>query len=538
MPEIIDKSLYGKYEKLAVFILPYVHPNLITTYEKFIQNQEPEKYIYKNYILSNKPEEKESTSSKPEVTLQDIIAVSTFIALSKENIAESLRTYREYRRFYKRNWFASIKEEIETPNKLKPKNPQFLRKFAEMKLEINSIERNEDTNNSIEDIMLEKYHDVDKWKTDTSAPITDFPFISNKSSKSIANSFVYDITFESIIIILNYFNGSIEGFNVKFPTNLAGHPIIGYRSTDIHFEAIYAQELIFMDSYKFNPDIEDRDVEGNVEVTFNFENLPANINPDNYAQMLKKYNVDLKQRDLDMKDREIMTYLFNMISGDTLAQDLIMVNLREFTQKIYNVLVPKSRHYEDLEQRLYKLKTYEYKITIRDRITGELVESSSVSLLTYLYINYEAGYFQFAPSKQWIDAYVQKQYFNILTDTYRSIDSVQTKGIMMILQRERIIEYSKGNYSKHFLLTYWRTHMKTFKMSNHALVKELKTHFTILKEKGHVIKDFQFASKNTGVQIEFLPLDEKEIIAYDFSQKSLENKKILEVPFQELDSPQ
>ena len=229
-----------------------------------------------------------------------------------------------------------------------------------------------------------------------------------------------------------------------------------------------------------------------------------------------------------------MTQLFNLINGDTLANDIIEVDIKAFTKTIYNVRVPKAKHYEDLDKRLHKLRNFDYKITVRNKNTGELVESSSIGLLSYLHIGYETGYFQFSPSKQWIDTYVQKKYINILSDSYHSIESHQTKGIMMILQRERIAEYSKGNSSKQFNMKYWRAHMKLGKMPPSTLVKELTKHFAVLKEKAIVIKDFEFVSKNSAVNIEFLPLDNKELMAYDFQTKALEDKSVIDAKFKEI----
>lgn len=532
----VDKTQYEKYEKLAVFIMPYVRPELIKTYNNFIKDRQPERFIYENYIRETIPAEENSSYPKSPITLQDMIAVSTYIALSQQPVEEALGTYREFRRVYKRNLFKYVAEEIKTPDKMSPRNPKYLRKFAELKVAIAGIERSDEANTSIEAIMQDKYLEIDKWRSDTSAPITDFAFLGDRPVKQIANCFIYDLTFESITIIINNFSGSIEGFNVKFPTDLTNLPIIGYRSSDIQFEALFANELVFMDSYNFAPDSDSDDMEGKIEVTLNFKDLPANINKENYQQMLAKYNIDMSrhERDLDMKDREIMTQLFNLINGDTIANDIIEVNIKNFTKKIYNVRVPKAKHYEDLDNRLHKLRNFDYKITVRNKNTGELVESSSIGLLSYLHIGYETGYFQFIPSKQWVDTYVQKKYINILTDSYHSIESHQTKGIMMILQRERIAEYSKGNSSKQFNMKYWRAHMKLGKMPPSTLVKELTKHFTVLKEKAIVIKDFKFVSKNSVVNIEFLPLDHKELMAYDFQSKALEDKSIIEVECKEV----
>ena len=37
----VDKTQYEKYEKLAVFIMPYVRPELIKTYERTVAEHSP-----------------------------------------------------------------------------------------------------------------------------------------------------------------------------------------------------------------------------------------------------------------------------------------------------------------------------------------------------------------------------------------------------------------------------------------------------------------------------------------------------------------
>ena len=134
MAGTVDRTQYEKYEKLAVFIMPYVRPELIKTYNNFIKDRQPERFIYENYIRETIPADENSSHPKYPVTLQDMIAVSTYIALSQESVEAALGTYREYRRFYKRNLFKHVMEEIKTPDKMSPRNPQYLRNFAELKV--------------------------------------------------------------------------------------------------------------------------------------------------------------------------------------------------------------------------------------------------------------------------------------------------------------------------------------------------------------------------------------------------------------------
>ena len=57
MSDMIDSNQYEKYEKIALFIQPNIHKNLIATYEKYIRGKKPELYIDENYIKTTKHRE-------------------------------------------------------------------------------------------------------------------------------------------------------------------------------------------------------------------------------------------------------------------------------------------------------------------------------------------------------------------------------------------------------------------------------------------------------------------------------------------------
>jgi len=520
---------YEKYETLARFILPNISSNIHTTYEKYIKERDAENYIYENYIAGTKPS---TTDALPypmtPFSLQDMIVTCTYIALSKESIEQALRTCREIRRITKRNWFNSIKEEIYSPDNMKPKNPQFLRNYAKSKKLINSTNRDTISELTIEEIMMDKYKDIDNWRSDTSAPATNFFFLSEKPTKTLANGFINDLTFESLLTIRDEFNDSIEGFNTKYPTIFSNKPIFSFRNTAMDFEAkLIENELSFLNKYQF----EGEDTEGDIIVNYNPDTeLPAISNKKDLSNVLKNFQIDLKQKELDMKDREIMTQLFNRISGENISIQKITVDLRDFIRKVYNVNVPRQKHYDDLDMRLKRLQNYNYSIAVRKKDTGELIESTTLGLLNYIHINYEENYFQFTPSDEWIRTYIEKKYISILTDSYTSITSAQTRGIMMLLQQERLTEHTQKSSSKTLTLKYFRSNMKLIKMGNATLLKELTTHLKTLQDKQIIIKNFEITNQKSAISIDFLPLNSNELIAYEFTSKELvDNSQILDV---------
>lgn len=516
-----------KYKTAAHFILINLHAHIVETYENTIKDRQPSLYIYENFLREILPD-----AGKPP-SLEEIVTGCISVALSSQNIDEAIKTYHENRRVYKRNWFNAIKDEI--TGKMKPKNPQLLRHYAESIKLVDTFNRTSRIESTVEEIMQEKYLELEDWRSDTTVPITDFFFLAKKPIKTISNAFINDVTYESLIIIKNMFDGSIEGFNVKYPTGLSEHPIFNFRSSYMEFEPeLLENELTFFNRYEFED--EDENVHGDIQVQYKPEaQIPANISKRALPKLLKDMQIDLRQKELDMKDREIMTQLFNMINGENLNEQYIICDLRDFTKRVFNIKVPRKSHYEDIASRLQKLRNYDYTITLRSKETGEIIETTSLGLLNYIYINYADNIIQFTPSDQWKRTYVQKKYINILSDSYNTIESVQTKGIMMILQQERLAEFSKNSCSKTLSLKYFRAHMKLQRMGNAALIKELTNHLSILKKEQIVVKDFEFVKKNSAVRIDFMPLEEKELIAYEYNTRSIGTNPIVDVDYKEIE---
>ncbi len=107
-------------------------------------------------------------------------------------------------------------------------------------------------------------------------------------------------------------------------------------------------ELTLFNSYQFETDQEN--IYGDVKIQYKPEQqiLPENISRKSISKVLKDLNINLKQNEFDMKDRKIMTQLFNFINGENLDEQYISCDLREFTKRIFNIKVPRKSHYEDI----------------------------------------------------------------------------------------------------------------------------------------------------------------------------------------------
>lgn len=512
MDNLQDTNVLEKYARSAEFILPRISQKLKDAFKNLILNGEPESYVLA-FIQSTQASLDMMTVSQ-NVSLDDLICVCTYIALSTEPVDSAIRTYKENHRTNKRSLMRYINEEMDNSLALSPRNPRFLKKYADSVFFLSKKEKN------VEEIMAEKYEELDKWRLDFSLPIIDFEFIDMKHPKTIANCFINDITLESLIIIKEEFGGSIEGFNTKIPTPLNEPSYFSYKNKKLDFiPQLVENEIYLFNTYYF----ENEETTSDVTISFTSEKqVPRSFNnPNALPSFLKKYNIDLIHPTLDLKDKDIATYLFNQLNGDNLANVNIKVYYIDVIRNVYGVQQPKAKHYDDLYDRLEKLKKYEQKITVRSKSTGEIIESSTLDLLNYLHQNKKERYFFFSPSDQMVKTYIERKYFSILTDTYRIVESPQTRTIMTMLQQIRLTEHVKGSTTATLVLNFFRNYLKLDKITNTALTKELIKHFEFLKGNGIIINKYRFMNKNSSVVIEFCPLDSKELLAYEFDTKAL-----------------
>ena len=512
-----ENNNYENYKRISHFVLPRLSQNILDIYDQCVKDAAPGKYIYENYL-------KEIVDNYKDMTLNTIIAYSLYSSLSKENISKALRSAKGNRRTWKKNWFRSIKDEMNPLEKMKPRNPQYLRHYAEAKATVFKIDR-VDPIPDVNDIMAENYRQIENWLRDKDALVMNFMFRSQKQPKAQAGAFLCDLTLESLTIVQTDYHGSIEGFNMNFPTTLSENPIFSYRQADMIFSPeVIEDELSILNKYRY----EDEEKSGEIVVKI-ADGIPFDQKKQSVSDVLEKYQINVyEQRELDMRDRDIVMCLFSLINGETLSNKHITVNMKEFCKEAFNLNRPRSYNIEDLAKRLEKLKNYSYRVSVVDKKTKEPMEITIVNLIDNLYINFSEGYFQFTPSEQWIKTYIQQKYTSILTDSYKNISSSQTRGIMMMLQKERIIAFNSGSLSKILTLKYFRSHMKLFKMNNAALIREMTMHFTILKDKGIVVEDFQFIDNGASVCIYFVPLNHMELIAYDLNKDCLTDSSIVE----------
>ena len=501
-----------RYKKAAKYIDPYISENLKDNFNKHLKDP-----LLNKYFLN----ECQTFTEDNNIDITDIIAYSLYVALLKGTPVDAYAAVKKEKRQIKQNWIRKIKEEIDgTPS---PRNPKNLQIYADSVFQVNVV-KDPSYSKTTSDIMLEIYDQILEWKSDSKALISDYFFFSYKPEKAKFSAFQADFMEESLKILIDRFDGSIDGMSVRFPISMTQHPIFSFAAAEANFAVdMLNNEFSFFSVYKSESD--------EVDETITTRYQPISDSDDNLklleaqkeitSGIQNKYNINLIKRDLDTKDQEILTHLFSLISFELLnIEQYITVDIRDFVKKIYGSNRPEYQ--KNLGERLANLRDYSYTITVKDKKDGTLIESSTIGLINYLYINYEEGIFQFRPSDQLISTYQAKAYISVENNAYNSISSSKAKSLLFILQQERLGLHNAEEMKKSFPLRYFRSRLRLpLRTKNSVLIKDLERQLKILKDKQVIVQDYNFTMKNSIIDIVFLPFTEIEIFTYGFNTQDL-----------------
>lgn len=511
----LDKdSTILRYKTPAVFIRKYISKDLVNLYDFLIKDKPPEDVIYNKY-LKEIPE----LSLNPKPSLEDIITYGIYIALSAEPLDQAIYTYAEKKRNYKKNWYKPISEELS--GKISSNNPEYLRHYAEG---VQISKRYEKKNIDIQQCMDETGKVIDAWMKDRNSYLIDFFFCPDKKDFSIARAFLYDITYESLLIMKNKFNGLLEGFNMKVPSDFTTKPLSSYRTTDADTKPSVTEnnEVVLSSQYQYE-DEEDgvnvMDMKYTPVLPSEFE-IDAEMTEEQLIKKLNKFNIGLSIRELDTIDQAIITQLFSMISGENIGEPFITCDFKEFVQKVTRNIRPRKANFDDIAERLQRLKYLGYSYTEYNKETGDIVTQSSIGFINSISIDRKQNIMFFSPSAEWKNRYITSSYIQIDSESYERIKSYQTRAILMLLQQERLSCFSKGLNEIVLTMKFFRTHMKLIKVPNTIFIKELIKHLETLKSEGVVVSDYEFIHMNTSVKIQFMPITEMEKIGYGYNTRS------------------
>lgn len=488
---------FSEYLDFAIELIPHLPERLHDNYTEYMEMTDVGHYTLEHL-----------THPMETLTYELLVANAICDTYENELLDQAISTYRENRRYTKKNWLLKVKHDMEDlSGKASP-----IRSEAEARYHLNSFDRSIKNKKSVEELMQERYEELQSWRYESSALLSDFYFFGHKNVKIQSTNLMNDITLESLIIIKDEFNGSIKGHITNYPSFLYDFPIFNYRKNTVQFDIEYLKKQLIL--------FRDYSIDGiTVRTEKETENVPENAYTDLQSltplEFRKKYEITTNQSELDLRDSSIVASLFNMLSGDNLKDRHLKGKISWLAEQAFGVKTVRRQHIEEVKQRLDKIAKFSQTIIIRNKGTNEIAESLSISFISrpHIYKEGNTDYFDVIVSEDLINEYIEKKTIFILSSYYDMFKSEQSKAILIIMQKERIQAYLNGKDNITWSVKDFRCHLKMDTMRSSSIGSEIRKHLKSFKDNGVVIKDFT-TQKNT-IEIQFTPLDDLEIRSYN-----------------------
>lgn len=491
-PFIAQEHSLNDFLIIASKIRPGIPERIIQVHNTYLSDIKQKKHLIEKYL--------DPDAKVEDYTIELLIASALRYAFSLGNLLSAIETYKKYRRDTKRNWVKSLEKEASK----NPVEETTIHKAASTIYMANELDPTKDDHRTIDEIKQDIIKSIETWRSDLNAPVCSYQLLKTKPAHSVCTALFHDIVLESLLILNEKADEIFTDDNVKVPKQLHQYPVVSLSQTPSIISDFIMNEVTL--SSQYSNVLEDSHLK--VDVTMN---VPAPPN----------YNEQSQIKELDTRDQDIITRIFSRFTPGILENKRLTLNMIEFAKEVYGVEEPKKRNYEDLMERMRKLAGYTYDITVTDTESGDVIEKTVLSMLSYMRMNTIDKTIEVQPSDQLISSYIQKNFITISSDTYNRIPNNKTRVFMMLLQEQRILEYSKKSVEKTLSLSFFRSRLKTNKMSNTLLRKEITTHLDALVENNCVISSYNFINKKSSVKVLFLPLTEAELSAYGKADDSV-----------------
>lgn len=302
----------------------------------------------------------------------------------------------------------------------------------------------------IKQCMEETAEIIEKWRRDKFSYLTDFFFCPDKPDHSIARAFLYDVTYDSLVILKTRFNGSLEGFNMKVPSDFTTKALSSYRSSDVDTKPSIDVNKNVVLSSRYTYQNEEENSTNVMDMQYTPALPPefivdAEMTEEQLIKKLNSFNIGLNVRELDTIDQAVVTQLFTMISGENIGETYISCDFKDFVQRVTRTARPRKANLDDIAERLQKLKYLGYSYTEYDQETGDIKTQASIGFINSVNIDRANNILTFSPSAEWKNQYVTNSYIQIDSESYEKINSYQTRAILMLLQQERLANFAKGS---------------------------------------------------------------------------------------------
>lgn len=520
----------------AIILAENIDPVLISYFEENISGTELGNYFYNN--MKEWFMEKLEEGIRSEVTLLNIVYY-VLDNIQKEYGSDSraaLKAYGENKRFRKAYLFKVIAEEYK--GKPTSRNPLYLHNQAARYFELQSLSlgKSESLYASEQEYIDELYGLILAWKNETLSLLVEFYYFDKLQEKRKYECFLVDMALNLLRIVTEQYNGRYDGGITSLPRELVDSGVFALKNDAFPFE-ISAEG--------------DKRISTNVFRYVSEEDGSVTTITTSFIDTLDKKNALMTSYDvLNSLDKDTLTTVYTSINPSIISGRWLRMRGKEFAATVLkNNGKLRNRDIIKVVQSVNKLAQANMEISrhakngnlmstghfrffeayftfnskddeLSDASQGELINSGaefqSADFETMDLCN-DDWEILIAPSSYLVEQWRADVNSLIYTTQYRKITSHKTRAFMMFVQDERLKNYPESRIFLSF--SYVKNSLRMNNLRPAAVKKEIESHILSLIDENIIIKSYIF--KPSGIDIEFLPFTESELINYRIKPVSL-----------------
>lgn len=337
---------------------------------------------------------------------------------------------------------------------------------------------------------------IQSWQKDNDSLLINYPLIAQKTWNQVFTCFQTDLIINLISIIIKSYDGNIGSYFSKKPEVLLQYPIFSASRYSLPVQEQFDNYIIPL-----------------------FASLPSdlvlsvNIDKPSTLTANKKFKV------FDVRDNQILSYLFDIIQPDFYESHQVIVDLGELAKAVYKR--PSKFLYDDINKRLHNMQGVNFRYYKKDNLDVPVLSFNLFDSVATLQTE-KKQMIVISFGRMLYEAVTKWNMISVTSSSYNSLCLDLSKLLYHNLQKERIVLnnstsvtpegylYKKYDYSFFLRIVLFK---KPKKAENITLIKDALEEFV---NKKIAIAKYIYDLNSGCFQIYYFPLNNDELADLSF----------------------
>lgn len=337
-----------------------------------------------------------------------------------------------------------------------------------------------------DELVKREIEKLEKWKSDRSIYLVEFPWISQFTDASIYNTFKSDLLVSMWGYIVQELNGNIGSFYRSFPISLIENPLFSPSSFNLN---VKETENSFLEEIVYDDELND------------------------LLKIVIPNNVFNPPKVMDATDLKILNAFISNVNNDFYQDKTVIIDLNTLAKSVVDYK-PGANVLKSISERCTKLVEYSYSVrTDKERLAFNLFDNIVIEEAERPYVRAQFG-------EVLANAIIQKKLINVTSDSYSNLSRPLSQIIYYALQQERVSLQTDGRNRKSYTYTYFQKIARFGTLNKLKNIKLIKDSLQDFVDHGICVKSYKYLNYN--FYIEYLELTEEEWEDMNFEEKRID----------------